>query len=107
MEFRCGSPPLDSCSREASLVPSPLSIFLASLLPSHTSTRSKNYQSTPRRPPNRTEKKKRVMSQLHTADTNSFEEKGKHEHQEYAGNVVNHEDDPALQVSEEFKKKTM
>jgi hypothetical protein len=48
------------------------------------------------------------MSALHTADTNSFEEKGKSEHQEYAqSNVVNHADDPALQVSPEFSKKTM
>ncbi|GAA5988721.1 hypothetical protein JCM5350_001992 [Sporobolomyces pararoseus] len=48
------------------------------------------------------------MSQLHNTDTNSFEEKGKSEHQEYAqGNVVNHADDPALQVSDEFAKKTI
>jgi hypothetical protein len=50
------------------------------------------------------------MSALHTADTNSFEEKGKSEHQEYAQQTatpVNHADDPALQVSDEFAKKTM
>lgn len=48
------------------------------------------------------------MSQLHNTDSNSFEEKGKSEHQEYAQpTVVNHADDPALQVSEEFSKKTI
>ncbi|GAA6015269.1 hypothetical protein JCM11491_000993 [Sporobolomyces phaffii] len=48
------------------------------------------------------------MSHLHTTDTNSFEEKAKTDHQEYAApSVVNHADDPALQVSDEFAKKTI
>ncbi|GAA5881185.1 hypothetical protein JCM16303_004834 [Sporobolomyces ruberrimus] len=50
------------------------------------------------------------MSHLHQSDTNSFEEKGKSEHQEYAQQTatpVNHADDPALQVSDEFAKKTI
>ncbi|GAA5937716.1 uncharacterized protein JCM15063_002095 [Sporobolomyces koalae] len=49
------------------------------------------------------------MNNLASTDSNSFEEKGKIEHAEYAaaGHASSREDDPALQVSDEFKKQTI